>query len=73
MPSITITLSPQQAEQLECFFSKTQIAHVESESEPPSFKLGMDMGGPYGNSVAVTCGVSNLILGEVDVSMDLVF
>lgn len=63
--------SPQQAGQMECFLAKINLAHVESESEPPSFKLEIDMGGAYGNSLVVTCGLSKQILGEVNVIIDL--
>ena len=73
MPSITITLSPHQADELKRFLEEINIIHVESVVEPSDFQFAINMCGPYGNSGAVTCGQNTLLLGELEVNMDLAY
>ena len=66
---ITIELSDEQRQLLWEFARPHTAAHVDAGIEPPSVRLEIELGGPYGNEACAVIGSARRGLGEVVVNV----
>jgi hypothetical protein len=66
---ITIELSDEQRQLLWEFARPHTAAHVEAGIEPPSVRLEIELGGPYGCEASAVIGPARRGLGEVVVNV----
>ena len=66
---ITIELSDEQRQMLWAFVGPHTAAHLDAGIEPPSVRLEIELGGPYGDEASAVVGGARRGLGEVVVQV----